>query len=74
MNSLNDYYQSLLSVGNEVFIWRNRQHDWGTIDKVSDKWVHIKGIHKTRDKWVLRSDITSVSDATKPVIFTSQMY
>ena len=72
--TLQEHYASLLQIGNELHIWRGRRSDWGTVDKVSDKWIHIIGKHRTFDKWILRSEITSVHDATKPIILTSQMY
>lgn len=65
-----------LELGKKGFVWTKGSYSgkWGTIDKVTPKWIHIQGFHRTRSQWILIENITSFHLDNEPIVIISQMF
>jgi hypothetical protein len=66
-----------LEIGKEVIVRTNNGWNFsiGIVTKVTPKWVHLEGTHRTpKSKWILRENIHSVSLFRTKSVIISQMY
>ena len=65
-----------LELGKKGFVWvkGSRYSKWGTIDKVTPKWIHIQGFHRTPSQWILIENITSFYPDDETRVIISQMF
>lgn len=69
---------SELEIGKEVIVRTNKGWNFsiGIVTKVTPKWVHLEGTHRTpKSKWILRENIHSVNlFRSGGAVIISQMY
>jgi hypothetical protein len=73
-----DNKMSELEIGKEVIVRTNKGWNFsiGIVTKVTPKWVHLEGTHRTpKSKWILRESIHSVDlFRSGGAVIISQMY